>query len=86
MDDAIGRIEKELENTARKCLRLIVTRTLKPKEYAALSKWVFGCMNQRFTIRRRVKERGKAELAKVLLFIEAACRELLVIGEREQDD
>ena len=83
MDDPIAAVEKALEETGRSCLRLIATRSLKPKQYRALAKWMFGCLSQRFTIRQRVEKRGTGELRKVMTFVAGACEALLEI---EQDD
>ena len=79
MDDPIAAVEQALEETGRKCLRLIGTRSLKPEQYRVLSKWMFGCMNQRYTIRKRVEARGSGELRKVMTFIARACKVLLEI-------
>lgn len=83
MDDPIAAVEEALEQAGRSCLRLIATRSLKPKQYRALAKWMFGCLTQRFTIRHRVEMRGAGELRKVMTFIARACEALLEI---EQDD
>jgi hypothetical protein len=72
IDDAVSRIELELDRTARLCLRLSSNRTLRPEEYYSLAKWIFGCMNQRFTIRERVATRGVSEFEKILQFIDRA--------------
>lgn len=37
-----------------------------------LAKFLFGCMNQKFEIRRRVAERGPLEIAKVVEFASRA--------------
>ncbi|MGH7134298.1 MAG: hypothetical protein ACREHD_01075 [Pirellulales bacterium] len=65
-------IEDLLAETGRKCLRVIVTRRLTHEQSASLAKWLFGCMNQRFTIRSRVEKRGTAEIDKVLEFVAQA--------------
>ncbi len=69
MDDAITEIEHMLDETARKCLRLIVTGSLTDSQRIRLAKWMYGCGNQRFTIRERVRKRGIQELGKVLQFV-----------------
>jgi hypothetical protein len=79
MDDPIAAVEEALEETARRCLRLIVTRSLTPQQYKSLSKWMFGCLNQRYTIRGRVAKRGVDELRKVMEFAARACEVLLEI-------
>jgi hypothetical protein len=86
MDDPIQAVEEMFEQAARSCLRLIVTRPLKPKEYRVLSKWMFGCLNQRYTIRSRVQDRGVRELAKALRFIAQACEVLLELDENSRED
>ncbi len=82
--DRIAQIEALLEETARRCLRLIITRTLTRRQTRALAKWMFGCMNQRWTIRKRVEMRGEGELTKVLLFTAKAAEVLLEIDESSQ--
>lgn len=84
MDDPIGDIERALEERGRECLRLIVSGSLDAEQTKTLAKWMFGCMNQRFTIRSRVGKRGVGELAKVLRFIARACEALLEIDSSEQ--
>jgi hypothetical protein len=81
MNDSIAAVEKALAETGRQCLRLIGTRALKPEQYQALSKWMFSCMNQRYTIRKRVELRGRDELKKVMTFIARACEVLLEIDD-----
>lgn len=66
---SIEYIEDLLSETGRRCLRVIVTRKLTHEQTASLAKWLFGCMNQRYTIRGRVEKRGLAEISKVLEFI-----------------
>lgn len=82
--DHIDGIEKLLAETARRCLRLIGTRSLTSDPYRQLSRWMFGCLNQRFTIRERVAKRGVGELSKVLMFVARACEVLLTIDETSQ--
>jgi hypothetical protein len=90
--DAIGQVEHLLEETARRCLRLSGTRSLTPDQHRQLTKWVFGCLNQRFTIRERVRKRGPGELSKVLTFVARACTVLLELDvpappdQEENDD
>ncbi len=79
MDDGIKQIQDFLDQTARDCLRLIATRTLKPKQFQRLAKFVFGCMNQKHTLPNRVRERGMAELDKVLRFASKAAEVLMEI-------
>jgi hypothetical protein len=81
MDDPIRAIEDLLDATARRCLRLIGTETLTAAQYKSLSKWMYGCSNQRYTIRRRVEKHGSQELGKVLKFIAKACQVIVVIEE-----
>ncbi len=81
MDDPIRHIEEMLDATARRCLRLIGTKSLTPAQYKSLSKWMYGCSNQRYTIRRRVDEHGSDELGKVLTFIAKACEVMVIIEE-----
>jgi hypothetical protein len=89
MDALLDEIEAKLVETARRCLRLTQTRNLSTDHNRRLVKWMFGCMNQRFTIRERVKKRGIGELSKVLLFVAKACELLMEIeppfeGEAEE--
>jgi len=85
MDDLIGAVEKALDETARSCLRLIGTRSLKREQHRALAKWMFGCLNQRYTIRGRIARRGVGELTKVMTFVARACEVLLEIDVETSD-
>jgi hypothetical protein len=82
VDPSIEAVQKALEKTARSALRYIVTNDLTPSENRKLAKFIFGCMNQRFTIADRVQRRGSQELAKVLEFIGKASGALQEIDER----
>jgi len=72
------------DQTARSCLRLIMTRSLKASQYRALSKWMFGCQYQRNRIRVRVTKRGMSELNKALRFIERASEVLRQYAEERE--
>ncbi|MGQ0636311.1 MAG: hypothetical protein ACT4QC_16990 [Planctomycetaceae bacterium] len=85
MSDDLSEIEALLEKVGRDCLRAIVSGELTPKQTKALAKWMFGCMNQRFTLRRRVQERGRGELKKLMQFMASASRLLLEIGENKPE-
>lgn len=65
----IEAVEEALDEAGRECLRIIVCRNLTLAEVRLLSKFMFGCMNQRHEIARRVDQRGVGELAKVLEFV-----------------
>ncbi len=82
MDPSIEAVQKALEKTARAALRYIVTNDLTPAENRKLAKFIFGCMNQKFTIAGRVERRGSRELSKVLEFIGRAAEALQEIDER----
>jgi hypothetical protein len=69
MADPISAVEDALEAAGRRCLRLIGTRSLSLEQARKLAKWMFGCMNQRYTIRERVAKHGPGELKKVLKFV-----------------
>jgi hypothetical protein len=85
MDPAIKAVQDLLEQTARECLRYAVTHDLSPTQYRRLTKFIFGCMNQKHDLPARVRKRGSAELTKVLRFIARAAELLLEIdrGHRE---
>jgi hypothetical protein len=84
MKDPIGAVEEALEEAGRRCLRLIVTRSLTVEQARKLSKWMFGCLNQRFTIRKRVEEYGVGELAKVLKFVSKTWDDLRQIDDQSK--
>ena len=89
MDPSIEAVQKALERTARAALRYIVTNDLTPSENRKLAKFIFGCMNQKFTIAERVQRRGRQELSKVLEFIGKASEALQEIDkrlEREEEE
>jgi hypothetical protein len=83
MSDEIGKLEDLLDQTARSCLRFIRKGGLTQPQINSLAKWLYGCSNQRHTIRGRIAERGKGEVTKVLVFLGKACETLLEI-DREQ--
>lgn len=81
MGDPISAVEDALEDAGRCCLRLIGTRELSLEQARKLAKWMFGCMNQRYTIRGRVAKHGIGELSKVLKFVAKAWEDLKTIDE-----
>lgn len=83
MEDPIGKIEALLEETGRRCMRLALTRSLTKEQNDRLIKWMFGCMNQRLTIRNRVAQRGPGELDKVLKFVAKAAETLIEIDQSD---
>lgn len=82
MDPSIKAVQEALERTARTALRCIVTNDLTQSENKKLAKFIFGCMNQKFTIGGRVERRGSQELNKVLEFIGRAAEVLQEIETR----
>jgi hypothetical protein len=82
VDPSIEAVQKALERTARAALRYIVTNDLTPAENKKLAKFIFGSMNQKFTIADRVRRRGSQELSKVLEFIGRAAEALQEIDQR----
>jgi hypothetical protein len=56
-NDPIEKVEQALSEAGRACRDLLLSQTLAPSEYKALVKWMYGCLNQRNTIRRRVAVR-----------------------------
>jgi hypothetical protein len=89
VDPSIEAVQKALEKTARAALRYIVTNDLTPSENRKLAKFIFGCMNQKFTIAGRVERHGSQELNKVLEFIGKASEALQEIDkrlEREEEE
>ena len=82
MDPSIEAVQEALERTARAALRYIVTNDLTQSENRKLAKFIFGCMNQKFTIAGRVERRGSQELNKVLEFIGRASEALQAIDKR----
>lgn len=69
LGELLASIEDALDEAGRQCLRVIVTEDLTTVEMQRLSKFMFGCMNQRYEIARRVGERGVGELDKVMEFV-----------------
>jgi hypothetical protein len=87
MDDSdLEGVEQALDEAARRCLRLISSGSLTRKQMQQLSKWMYGCMNQRYTIRKRVQKRGPGELGKVLTFLARACEVLIEIDAGTQGE
>jgi hypothetical protein len=86
MDDPVSAVEAALEEAGRNCLRLLGTRSLSLEQARKLAKWMFGCMNQRYTIRERVAKRGPGELRKVLKFVAQSWEDLQAIDEASKAD
>lgn len=78
MDDQrealVLRVEEKLDAMARQCLRTIGSEDITLDEMRHLAKFMFGCMNQKHELRRRVDERGDVEFLKVLEFTEQAAQ------------
>lgn len=74
----IQQMQDALDAVARACLRVISSRDITIAELRKLSKFMFGCMNQKYELQRRVETRGPGELDKVLEF---ATRALELISE-----
>lgn len=68
----IRAIQAALDRVARECLRTISSKDITVSEMRKLAKFLFGCMNQKFDIRRRVETRGPLELDKVVEFVSRA--------------
>jgi hypothetical protein len=81
MDSSIKAVQDLLDETARECLRYVATHELSASQYQRLSKFIFGCMNQKHELPSRIERRGSGELTKVLQFIAAAAEVLLEIDE-----
>jgi phage host-nuclease inhibitor protein Gam len=84
LEQVVEEIQNRFESAGRAILRYLDANKneLTPKETAKLAKFMFGCMNQRFTIASRVQSRGSKELESALKFIGKATEELLRIDER----
>lgn len=75
-------VQKCLDQVARECMKTIGRTGLSDQLNAHLAKFLYGCMNQRLTIVRRVRERGPQEFDKVLKF---ASRALLILQQAEAE-
>jgi len=81
--DPVSEIEVALEHAGRLCRNLLILEPhLTHQQVKKLAQWLYGCMNQRYTIRRRVAERGVGELPKALEFFARACSAVLEIEEQ----
>jgi hypothetical protein len=85
MEPSIKAVQELLDETARECLRFVATHDLSPSQYQRLSKFIFGCMNQKHELPDRVERRGSGEFKKVLTFIGRACKVLLDIEARQDE-
>ena len=74
-----------LDDVARCCMKTIGRPGLSDLTNAKLGKFLYGLMNQRLTIERRVQERGPVEFDKLLKFIGRAL-EALETADRESSD
>jgi hypothetical protein len=70
MDDLVEEVQTTLDNAARQCLRYLCTHDLTPAQTGRLARFLFGCMNQKHELPRRVAARGSGEFHKVLMFID----------------
>lgn len=68
----IQAIQSALDVVAREILRTISSQDISIAEMRKLAKFLFGCMNQKFEIRRRVQSRGPLEIDKVVEFASRA--------------
>lgn len=82
MDQSLKAVQDLLDETARECLRYVATHDLTPSQYQRLSKFIFGCMNQKHELPARVDRRGSGEFKKVLAFIARACEVLTEIDDQ----
>ena len=86
MDPSIKAVQELLDETARECLRYVCTRELSASQTQRLTKFIFGCMNQKHELPQRIERRGSSELDKVLTFIAAAAEVLLEIDAEQEDE
>lgn len=84
MDEAIKLVQQQLDDTARECLRYVSTHELTASQYQRLTKFIFGCMNQKHELPSRIERYGSGEIQKVLKFIAAACEVLLEIEHQKE--
>jgi phage host-nuclease inhibitor protein Gam len=84
VDSLVEEIQKKFDETGRAILRFLEANKneLTPTENVKLAKFMFGCMNQKFTIASRVQLRGSAELGKAMTFIGRAAETILKVDER----
>ena len=61
---------------------LIHEPRLTHQQVKKLAQWLYGCMNQRHTIRRRVAERGPGEIGKAMEFVAGAFNAVMKILEQ----
>jgi hypothetical protein len=84
--DPISKIEATLDDAGRMCRNLLIGEPrLTHQQVKKLTQWLYGCMNQRYTIRRRIAERGVGEFGKVLKFMAGAHAAVLEIEEQLKD-
>ncbi len=74
--EALHAFRDTLDDVARCCMKTIGRPGLSNGTNAKLAKFLYGLMNQRMTIERRVRERGPAEFDKLLRFIGRALEAL----------
>ncbi|HLQ45415.1 MAG TPA: hypothetical protein VK137_11840 [Planctomycetaceae bacterium] len=67
-DEKLCAVQDCLDQVARQCMKTIGRSGLSDQLNSHLAKFLYGCMNQRLTIVRRVRERGPREFDKVLKF------------------
>ena len=83
VDEAKLRVVQDcLDQVARQCMKTIGRAGLSDQLNAHLAKFLYGCMNQRMTIVRRVRDRGPQEFDKVLKFVSGA---LLILQQAEAE-
>jgi hypothetical protein len=81
-DDPILEIEAALDRAGRMCRNLLISEPrLTHQHFKKLTQWLYGCMNQRYTIRRRITDRGIGEYDKALKFMAGA---LTAVSEIEE--
>lgn len=67
--DTLVLVQDFLDQAARCCLKTMMRRELRHETRTHLAKFLYGLMNQRLTIIRRVELRGPAEFGKVLQYL-----------------
>lgn len=82
MDEAVELVQQQLDETARECLRYMSTHELTVSQNQRLAKFIFGCMNQKHELPKRIARYGSREIDKVLKFIATACEVLIEIDEQ----
>lgn len=83
--DPLSAIEAAFFDAGQACRDLLLDRPLSHAHVKTLVKWLYGCMNQRYTIRGRVERYGDDQIDKATIFVARAWAVVQEIADAENE-